>query len=349
MNDTTASTSTKPRRRLLRWVGAAFLVLVLAVGGWLVYLQSQLADVPRFDMDLDRQGRPPAVDSDSLNILLAGVDLNEGADEGADLREMLEDGDWEPGAYRSDAILVLHLEEGGTGGQLVSIPRDSYVPVAGFGSTKINAAMSQGGPELLARTVEDLTGVRLDHVAVVDFEGFRGLTELIGGVEVTIPETVHDSKTDKTWTAGTHTIEGEDALLYVRQRHGLPGGDFDRVQRQQNFLRAFLERATSRGVLANPVTLTGFVRDLSELLAVDDALTSGRMRALALGHRSLSSDELRFLTVPHHGSAMIDGASVVRLDEQAVRDMFAAIAEDRFDRWAVENSVDELPTDGEVR
>ncbi|MBD8868337.1 LCP family protein [Nocardioides donggukensis] len=337
------------RRHLaLSILAATALTLTLAVGGWVAYLQSQLVDVPRFEVDLERPGRPAAVPGDAVTLLLAGVDVNQGRG-GTDLATMLESGAWEPGSYRSDAIMVLHIEAGARAAQLVSIPRDSYVPVAGRGSTKINAALSAGGPALLARTVEDLIGIRLDHVVLVDYAGFTGITRLLGGVEVTVAETVHDPKNDKTWQAGRHVLEGEEALLYVRQRYGLGRGDFDRVQRQQNFLRALLGKATGSGVLANPVTLTRFVRDLSDLVAVDSSLTPGRLRSLALDNRRLRGRDLRFLTVPHLGTATIGGASVVLLDRVATREMFAAVAVDDFAGWARDRDVEELPPEDRVR
>lgn len=350
----TDSPSPSPRRgifrrhKVLTGLLVTALLLGLAGGGWLFYLRSQLEDVARFDAGLDRPDRPDPVAGESVTILVAGVDVNEAGGDSDDLRAMLESGDWVPGSYRSDAIMVLHIDGEDDTGELVSIPRDSYVPVEGLGRTKINAAMSAGGPALLASTVEDVTQMRLDHVVVVDFEGFKEITELLGGVEVYVPETVTDTKNDKTWTEGRHVIEGEEALLYVRQRFGLEDGDFDRVQRQQNFLRALLAKATSRGVLSNPFTVTAFVRDLSELIIVDDSLDADRMQALAIANRDLRSDDLRFLTVPHDGAATIDGASVVEIDIPATREMFDAIADDTLDAWLEENDAAVLPGERSV-
>ena len=226
-----------------------------------------------------RRGWP----ADSVNFLLVGVDDGHGTD----LREMLESGDWTPGVFRSDTIMVLHLNEDRSAAQLVSIPRDSYVPIEGHGTTKINASFSYGGPDLLAKTVEDYTGIYLDHIAVIDLDGFAGVTKAIGGVDVYVPQTVTNTITDDSWTKGTHHLEGDEALRYVRQRYGLPGGDFDRIQRQQNFLRSVLDKVVSNGVLANPFKLTSLVRELSSLLVVDDEFSAGTMRSMALSSRGL--------------------------------------------------------------
>ena len=328
------------RHKALVVLFTILLVPALVLGGWVLYLNHQVGEVTRFPADLDREGRPVKIDNGSLNILLVGVDK---AQAGQGFSEALTADDWPVGAYRSDAIMVLHLDKSRRRAQLVSIPRDSYVPVEGTGTTKVNAAFSYGGPELLAATVEDLTQLRIDHIAVIDFEGFRGLTEVVDGVDVVVPETVHDSKRDKTWTAGEHHIEGEEALMYVRQRYGLAGGDFDRVQRQQNFLRALMDKLAETSVLTDPLRVTRLAGQLSELLAVDASLDNGELRSLGFSTRGLRSDKIRFVTVPNRGSATIDGASVVRLDVPAVRAMFGAIGKDEFGRWASNHEVDELP------
>jgi LCP family protein required for cell wall assembly len=340
----TQSVASRPRGFFRRHKALTVLVvlsLVLAGGvfGWALYLNHELGNVPHFASNLDRPGRPVRVAGESQNILLVGVDDGHGTD----LSTMLESGDWTPGAFRSDTIMVLHLNADRTAAQLVSIPRDSYVPIDGYGTTKINASFSYGGPQLLAKTVENYTGIYLDHIAVIDLEGFAGVTEAIGGVDVYIPETVTNSKSGFTWTKGNHHIEGDEALKYVRQRYGLPGGDFDRIQRQQNFLRAVLQKVASKGVVANPFKLTSLVRELSGLLIVDDKFTAGTMRSMALSSRNIRTRDIRFTTVPYTGTPTIDGASVVTLDHAETRAMFKALAHDEFESYYANHDVHELP------
>lgn len=334
------------RRHPVFFVFAAMLaVLIVAVAGFVGYVSMQLGEVSKFDADLDRPGRPARVEGKSVNILVAGVDDGQGTD----LREMLESGDWQPGTFRSDTIMVLHLTADRSQAQIVSIPRDSYVPVEGLGKTKINAAFSMGGPELMAKTVENYAGIYLDHIMVVDLEGFRGITDTVGGVDVYVPTTVYDTERGgKEWTQGNHHLDGEDALSYVRQRYGLPGGDFDRIQRQQNFLRALLKKTASAGTLANPLKVSGLVGDLSDLIVVDSKLTSGKMRSLALGSRNLRARDFRFATVPYTGTPTIDGQSVVTLDDAETRAMFRALAKDSFEAYLGDHDINELPGEGDV-
>lgn len=193
------------------------------------------------------------------------------------------------------------------------------------------------------KTIEDYTGVRLDHVALVDFNGFEAITRTIGGVEVTIADTVTDTMRGITWRAGTQRIEGATALAYVRQRYGLPNGDFDRIQRQQNFLRAVLDEVTAKGTVLNPFKLTRLAGELGGLIRVDDGFDNRELRDLALASRSLRARDLRFATAPYTGTPTIGGASVVTLDGPATRRMFAALSSGKLDAYLSRQDVDELP------
>lgn len=343
---------------LARWAGRnkalnilvlTALTLVLASCGWVAYLNAQLGDIDRFALDLDRPDRPARVAGAGVNILLLGVDDPDRRDDvGPQLDEQLDSGDWQPGSFRSDTMMVLHVNASGEHAQIISVPRDSWVHVHGHGDQKINAALSLGGPELAARTVEDTFGIRLDHVALIDFQGLREVTDALGGVDVRIPETVVDTMNGRTWTQGVHHLDGEEALLYVRQRYGLPGGDFDRIHRQQNFLRAVLDTTVQRGTLLNPVKLTRLAGSLAGLIAVDSSLTNGALRDLVLSSRGLRSHSIRFLTVPHDGSARIGSASVVKLRMDEARGLFAEIADDNFEGWYADHRIDLLPARGDV-
>jgi LCP family protein required for cell wall assembly len=253
-------------RRLRHWIKehkalsvliGIVLLLLLILLLWLLWLWFHLHKVDRFEVNLDN--RPPYYGGQ--NILLVGLDCDADApvsdtlrhcnpDEGTDLSDLEKA---RATGNRSDVIMVLHVSEDGTKAQLVSIPRDSYVEVPGHGRTKINAAFSYGGPSLLAATVEKATGLYITHMAVVDFHGFKGISNAIGGVQVYVKDEIKDPHTGQVaWRQGWQTIKGDDALTYVRTRYGLPRGDFDRVQRHQNFLRAVMQRTQSMSVLANP-------------------------------------------------------------------------------------------------
>lgn len=292
---------TRRRRIALAFLGVlVVLAIVAGVTAWQLY--SGIDDVNRFDVDSTPRGdRQRPVDTEATTILLAGVDNGERGD----LREMLASGEWQAGAFRSDTIMVLHLPEDRSAATLVSIPRDSWVPVEGYGQQKINAAFSYGGPSLLLQTVEEVTDARMDHVMVVDWDGFRGITETLGGV-----------------TVDGREMGPDEALRYVRERKSLPRGDFDRVERQRGFLLGVLREARAGRVLANPVTLTRLVDDLGDFVSVDAGLTNRRMIDLGLSARGLGVDDIRQYTAPNDGTGTVDGQSIVRLDVPATRALF---------------------------
>jgi anionic cell wall polymer biosynthesis LytR-Cps2A-Psr (LCP) family protein len=291
------------RRKFVLGGFGVLLALLVGLGAWAFVLVSGLDDVPRFDVDMPADGSRPAAapDPESATILLAGVDNGQRTD----LQEMLASGEWTPGAFRSDAIMVLHIPADRRRASLVSIPRDSWVPVEGYGDQKINAAFSYGGPSLLASTVERVIDVRLDHVMVVDWAGFRGITEAVGGVRL-----------------GGEELGPEEALRYVRERKSLPNGDFDRVERQQEYLLGVLGSLREQDVWSSPVTLTRTVNSLDDFVAVDSSLTNRGLVDLGWSSRRVTPAELQTLTAPHDGTGTVDGQSIVRLDVERTRDLF---------------------------
>jgi anionic cell wall polymer biosynthesis LytR-Cps2A-Psr (LCP) family protein len=203
---------------------------------------------------------------------------------------------WRAGAQRTDAIMLMHVPADRRQVQLVSIPRDSWVDIPGHGQNKINAAFSFGGPSLMVATVEQLTNVRIDHVAIADFTGFTALTDSLGGVQL-----------------GRQAMDGRQALAYVRQRHGLPGGDLARVQRQQAWMKAVAGKLLGTTSLTNPIALNRRLNDVTSLLAVDDQLSGAKMRSLALSLRKLSGSDIRTMTAPVSGSGREGAQSVLYL------------------------------------
>lgn len=319
------------RHKALSILGGTLAVLLLVTAGWVFYLDRQVAGIDRFDPGIDRPDRPTRVEGDGMNILLIGADDGHGAD----IRDMLASGHWTPGVMRSDTMMVWHLSADRKTSQLVSFPRDSWVPIPGHDTQKLNAAFSYGGPALLTQTLEDNFDVFIDHIAIVDFEGFKGVTNALGGVTVSVDGV-------------QQTVKGQEALDYVRARKSLPGGDFDRIRRQQNFLRAIVTKLKSNGTLLNPIKLTRLVRNLGGLVAVDDNLTSGAIRELAIDIARSRGGKVDYVTAPHDGTAMVGAASTVSLDIAATTELFDAIENDRFAAYKAEHGVDALPSPDSV-
>jgi LCP family protein required for cell wall assembly len=248
---------------------------------------------------------------------------------------------WKKGGQRTDAIMLVHIPADRRSAYLMSIPRDSWVDIPGYGQGKINAAFSYGGPALLIRTVEQLTKVRVDHLATTDFASFKSITDELGGVQITVPADTYAGKT-LVMKAGAQLLNGEQALTYVRERYGLARGDFDRVQRQQNWMRAIFTRAVSNGTLSNPTTLLPFLNAVTKSVAVDDGFTLGAMRSIALSLRTLGSTSVRFYTVPVQGTGRSpDGKqSIVVLKRPAFDQLMVAVANDSVAAYLAANPSD---------
>jgi LCP family protein required for cell wall assembly len=334
-------------------VAAVLGVLVVASTG--LFFERQRA----YDRNIERipaafpadEGRPPPAPDPPAqapgraeNWLLVGSDRRaDQATTGQDANESA----WRFGAQRADTIMLVHLPADRSRVHLVSLPRDSWVPIEGHGNAKINAAFSYGGPPLLITTVEQLTGVRVDHFAIVDFEGFKSMTDALGGVDVRVAETVSDPARDVVWPAGTHHLNGVEALDFVRQRYNLPGGDFDRIKRQHAFLKALAGQVADRGTLTNPLKLNAFLEASTKAVSVDESLTVGRLRSLALQFRQVRSGDIAFMTVPVAGTGNEGGQSVVYLDPAKSRRLYRALRKDKVEEYLTGtgdalNDVDEV-------
>ena len=333
------------RRRFLRRnvgllaVATLLLGLLGGAGGYLWWANHQIDKIPRFTAD---RPEDPAMDGKEggqpLNILLLGADNGDDGTKGMSVEEDLADGKWTPFAHRSDTLMVVHIPADRKSVQLVSIPRDTWVRIEGYPSdnehAKINAAFAFGGPNVARATVEELTGLTIHHIAVIDWAGFKDLTTALDGVRVYIPKTFYDNSQRITWKKGWHTFEGKEALAYVRTRHGLANGDFDRIARQQNFLRATMGKLLSSGTRHSIRKLTNTLQVVTSNLIVDNNWDTGEIRGLALSLRNISNDDVAFLTAPlGKYDRAPDGQSIVRLAPRKSERLFRAIREDDVDRY----------------
>ncbi|WP_313409517.1 LCP family protein [Aeromicrobium sp.] len=315
-----------------RWrrVGRSLLIVtvivvtlaILAALGTDFWLRSQLGgQVQQLPSAMPVGDRPDDGPQDSLNIMLMGSDKR---------------ADGSIAGQRSDTMMIVNIPADRRSIGFVSIPRDSWVQVPGHGPAKINAAYSWGGPALAVETVEKLTQVRIDHVAVIDWEGFKRMIDLLGGVPVTIPFTVTDPYSDRTWKAGKYEMDGETALAYVRQRAGLPRGDLDRIERQQAVLRSLARTTMTRSTFTNPKLLYDVLDAVTANLAVDEGWTAADMRNLGWSLRSVRSNDMAFTIVPLKGLGMEQGQSVVYLDRPEGEDLWQAVRDDRLADWIEE-------------
>ncbi|WP_199732031.1 LCP family protein [Cellulomonas triticagri] len=272
-----------------------------------------------------------------MNLLLLGSDSRISAGDPSQ---------WQAGAQRTDTIMLVHLPADGEAAYVMSIPRDSWVDVPGHGQAKINAAFSYGGAPLMIQTVEQLTGVRIDHFAIADFESFVAITDAMGGVRITLDTDLTVGGT--TVPAGKHQLlSGEQALRWVRERKTLARGDFDRVQRQQAWIRAMVARMRNEGTLSNPVKSVPFLRAVGDSVATDPGLDDGVMSQLQNMARNLGSNDIAFFTVPTNGTGRSpDGAqSIVVLDQPALDELMTSVRDDAVDAFLATRSdlVDVLP------
>ncbi len=305
--------------RLLR----AFLILVSATillvscGGWVMYSYFN-GKIHQVSLDLG-SGRPRAK-GDATNYLLVGTDSRAGTH----------------GAYgqvdgqRSDTTIIVHIDKDNKV-TLLSIPRDTYVAIPSYtdakGTThrtrkdKFNAAIADGGPSLLVRTVEGLTGLGIDHYISMDLAGFKDITDAIGGVEVCllpsdyqfpvhgrISTNTHDPMSGFVGGPGTISVRGDQALAFVRQRYGLPNFDLDRIKRQQYFIGAVLRKITQDGVLTSPIKVESLLSTVASALTLDDRTDIADLRRLAGRLRGISSGALATETLPTHPPTQAEGA-----------------------------------------
>lgn len=279
----------------LGWPLAVLVVLLLVIAFWADAQLTRVASEPE----------APIGSTKGTNWLLVGSDSRVGLSE-EDIARLGTGGDI--GTGRTDAIMLLHLE--GTSAQLVSIPRDSYVDVPGFGQDKINAAFTYGGPQLLTHTVEANTGVSIDHYAEVGMGGLANIVDAIGGVELCPSEPIDDPLANLNVGAGCQEMDGANALGYVRTR-ATAMGDLDRVERQREFFSALMHEATNPSTLLNPFDVFPMISSVSKSFTVGESDHVWHLARLALS----MGTGVETTTVPVGGFADTDVGNVVLWDE----------------------------------
>jgi LCP family protein required for cell wall assembly len=260
-------------RRIALIAGLVVVVLVVALVGSYFYLDSKL----------NRSVALPAssVQSAGQNWLIAGADSRQGLSRKQ--IDTLHVGDV-TGTENSDSLMLLHIGSGRP--VLISIPRDSYVPIPGHGSNKINAALGFGGPSLLIQTVENVTGLQINHYMGIGFGGLVSVVNQVGGVTMCLPKALHDYDSGANIPAGCHNLDGAQALAFVRDRHSFANQDLQRIEDQRAFLTALLNKATGPGVYLNPFVALPFGSAAASSLSVDQGTQLYDLIKVALALRN---------------------------------------------------------------
>src|SRR5690625_3449856 len=322
------------RGRRLALIGLG-LVAVLVIGAGVViggdmkclsdpYQKRDVASITRGPTDGER---PEHRAGTGRNFLLLGSDQRseeDAASQGVS-------------GQRSDVMMLVHVSDDNQDVHVMSFPRDLYVEIPGHGKDRINAALAFGGVGLAVSTVENYTGVPIDHVALIDFDGIEGLVDTLGGVDVDVP--VDFEADGHQFTEGTQSMDGEQALTFVRQRKQFADGDFQRNRNQQAVLQGIADKLISADTLTDPRKLRDTIDAVSPYLTTDDGLSSTAMVELGLSLRSVRSGDLYFLSVPHAGPETTGGgASVVATDEESMDELRDALRSDDMGTYYAQNA-----------
>ncbi|GGK09046.1 hypothetical protein GCM10010123_43650 [Pilimelia anulata] len=330
----------RPGRKVKpRWGRIALVVLVALLVLGLLFFAGLSMYGNRLNKSLNRTdpfsaltgGRPAKTVDGVVNMLLVGSDSR---DPDANLDQASE--------WRADTMMIMHIPADHKTAYLISLPRDLFIPVVEAGSAscqgerrKINSAFAFGGLPQLVRTVECFTDVRMDHVVAIDFAGFKEVTNALGGVDMTVDQTITSiHKPFNTYKKGKRHFTGFEALDYVRQRKQFADGDFTRVKHQQMFLKALMDKAASTGTITNPAKLNAFLKAATKAITADKEFS---LVDMALQFRNLRSSNLTFMTSPHLGSQDVDGESVVVNDREKALSLYGAVARDRVGEWKKAN------------
>ena len=296
-------------KKVLFWVLGSFLVIVLIAVGIVWAALSKLGDFETIDNAFPEESTRPEAnvaaegqDDPAINILLLGSDSR--ADTSTPVLDDL--------GNRADTIMVAHIPSDRSGVQIMSIMRDSWVEIPGYGQSKVNAAMAHGGVPLTVETVENLIDQRIDHVAVVDFNGFQNITDALGGVEVNNPRAF--SYDGQQFQQGPITLNGDEALTFVRSRN-FEDGDYTRVENQQLFMKSMAGEVLSRDTLTSPGKLNDLVEATTPYVALDGDFGVGTMVGMGTSMSSVRAGDITSFTMPTGGIGTEGGGqSVVYVD-----------------------------------
>lgn len=314
-------------------------IVALSAIGWLG-LGRVSGSINRIDAFANVENRPEKPTS-AMNFLLVGSDNRAGLTK-AQIRELWVGGTEVAAGARSDTMLLVHISKKRDNAVIISLPRDSVVTIPEHISSdgtktiparqnKLNAAFSFGGAPLLISTLEGATGLRIDHYIEINFLGFKNIIDALGGIDVCVKKSINDTKSNLVLDAGLHTLDGIQALKYVRTRYFDGLGDIGRMKRQQEFMSAVLRKASSTGTLLNPIKLVNFFNAAIKTVTTDEQLNKNDLLTLGKQLKNLSADNVRTLTVPlSNANARVSGlGSVVLWDEVLAPELFDRLKNDQ--------------------
>jgi LCP family protein required for cell wall assembly len=315
-------------------------IVALSAIGWLGLGQIS-GSLNRTDAFAGVNNRPDKPTS-AMNILLVGSDNRAGLTK-AQIRELWVGGTEVAAGARSDTMILVHISKARDSAVIISLPRDSLVTIPEHVSSldktkmvparqnKLNAAFSFGGAPLLIETLESETGLRIDHYIEINFLGFKNIIDALGGIDVCVKKDIDDSKSNLQLSAGLQTLDGIQALKYVRTRAFDGLGDIGRMKRQQEFMSAVLQKATSTGTLLNPVKLVNFFNAAIKTVTTDNDLNKNDLLTLGKQLKNLSADRVRTLTIPlSTANGRAEGVgSVVIWDSVLAPDLFNRLLNDQ--------------------
>lgn len=326
----------KRPRWAMRAVTTLSVVVLASAGIGHAVVTSLDSGISRVDPFRDMKNRPSG--GHGMNVLLVGTDARDKISEAERRRFRLGGAP----CHCTDTIMIVHISQDRERATVVSLPRDSYAEVPehvdgasgvrhGAHPLKLNAAYAEGGPQLTVRTVEGMTHVKIDHYLEVDFTSFMKTVDVLGGVRICTAKPLKDSHTGLDLSPGTHTLGGGQALQYVRSRHLDGASDLGRMQRQQRFLAALIERVASSGVLLNPMKFRDVTRAVLGSVRADTGFGTDELLDLGRAMRNFSPSSSEFTTVPIGQMAFpVKGiGSTLKWDEAGSAKLFTALREDK--------------------
>jgi len=313
----------RKQRRNRRWLRIAGVVLatLLVLSG--IWFQWTFGGLDRMPSSSGQAG----LNTPGTTMLLVGSNPSE-PDAGVAGRS------WQAALHRSDLVMLLHLTRNNRAMFVISIPGKALLPIPGHGEGRLGQAYDTGGEKLYVRTIEEYTGVRLDHVAVMDLNGLREITDEVGGIVVDVPSEACGIP------PGLRRLDGQQALEYMALQPCLPRKDLDRVEREQGVMRALMRGAVDGGKLTNPFRLNKVLRSSAEHLTLEKGFSYPGMLGQLWSMRKLRTTNTTFLTVPVAAkpNAKVAGADVIRLDPTKDEVLWDALRKDRVAEYLAFNS-----------